>query len=222
MRPLRRAAAVLALATLPLAACDDDDKGSQEAGAPAPAPVAAPAPTPAPAPAPAAGAATGLPQEGLVGLVEAARLALAGVNREDPAALDAAATAALAARQQAQCALAQGQDLAVTGWTGRVRGVYPMEETLTLQVEFTQDAFVMTSFGPGLDANLGKATALTKDSPLFDSVALLKPGDSVTFSGSFFAAPPEKGCLIVIPSLQPSEFIDYPTYFFEYTAVEKS
>ncbi len=240
MRVLARTAIILALAALPLAACDDDEKKDQQASSgPAPAaspdagpavvptpaaqtPAPAPAPAASPMPAPAAAMADDVPQAGLIAAVEAARELLSSANRADKAALDAIAAAALAARGQAQCVMVLGKALTATDWTGKVRGVFPMSDTLTLQVEFTRDAFVMTNFGPGLDRNLGKVTSFAKGSPLYDTVAALKPGDSVTFSGTFFPAPDDKGCLIVIPSTQPSEFIDYPTYFFEYTAVSKS
>lgn len=239
-----RTLALLALVALSLAGCDDDEKKDQQANAtpapaaaPAPAPASAPSPEPMPAPGPAPGATPmpeltvatpelaakgGLQQADLIALVEAGRQVLSTVDRGNKEALDVTAKAALSARNQGQCVMLFNSDLTATDWTGTVRGVFPMEDTLTLQVEFTKDAFVMTNFGPGLDPNLGKVTSFAKGSPLYDTVAALQPGDKVTFSGTFFADTADRGCMIVIPSTQPSEFIDYPTYFFEYTAVGKS
>lgn len=158
-------------------------------------------------------------QDQFVTLVESARAELEGVDRADPAALKAASDAALAKRREAQCELFEGRPLAVEGWTGRVQGVHPLQDALTLQVAFAPNAFLMTSFGGGLDEQLGVKTAFREGDPLYATVQALKPGDEVVVSGTFFES--AEGCIFQVSSMNPSEWIEYPTFLFAFERVEK-
>lgn len=168
-----------------------------------------------------AGGSAGVQRADFAALIDTARAQLEGVDRDDKEALKAASEAALAKRRAAQCALFEDQPLAVEGWEGTVYGVYPLQGVLALQVEFAEKAYLMTSFGPGMDSELGTETAFAPGAPLYDTVEGLGRGDRVVVSGRFHPTEGAEGCIFQIASSQPHEWIEYPNFFFEYTAIEK-
>lgn len=225
---------VACLGLLLVAGCDDEKKeeggngqvestqttggvtAGSEPGEQASSPSEPSGPTQSDAMTPAAG---GVQQDQLASVIESARAELQEVDRSDAAALQAASESALATRRQAQCELFEGRPLAVEGWEGTVQGVHPLQDSLALQVAFAPNAFLMTSFGSGLDQQLGVQTAFREADPLHETVQALRQGDRIVVSGTFFES--DEGCIFQIESMNPSEWIEYPTFLFRYETIEK-
>ena len=205
-----RLAPLLVCLPLLLAACGEDEPKQQQA---------TPSPAPAPQTASTDSVAEGVKQAALADIVEAAQAKLAEVNPEDTEVVKAEVEALLVERRKAQCGLFEGTSLQVAGWEVKVQGVHKLQELLTLQVTFANDAYLMTSFGSGLDKQLGITTAFAEGAPLYDTVAALKPGDQLVVSGTFIES--DVGCIFQVDSARPADWINFPTFLFQFSTVEK-
>jgi hypothetical protein len=110
-----------------------------------------------------------------------------------------------------------GSDLAVSDWIGTVTNV---ETTLggdggVLTVALARDVSVST-WNNGL-SDLGDDTIIDPDSPLYEDLGRLKPGDEVVISGNFMA---HDGNCVRDMNLLDVDGVTQPEFVFRFTSIK--
>ena len=213
---ISRLALLFVCLSLQLTGCGDEEGKQERAATPAPAPTT---PSPTPQTVSSEERSQGVGQAALAEVIEAARASFAAVEHHDKEEYRAKLQTLLAERRQAQCKLFKGASLEVVGWEGTVAGVYDSQERLCLQVAFATQAYLMTSFGIGLDKQLGITTAFAPGAPLYDTVAALEQGDRVVVSGTFVKS--DVGCIFQHEYATLEDLLDQPAFLFQFSAVER-